>query len=463
MMTRNSSSLREPPGDIDTAVIDGLQEPALLIDADGAQCLAANAAASLALGMAGASQFPLALDSAMPAIATLRAFAHSPSVQTRQSVRVTMWLGGRPVSATCELSHVSATGPRSTVVVKLLEISGNPSEPVDAQHDPPVLPPLRAQPQAPFEPVSAPATAPAPGDEDDEPVAPPLVARDDAQTLKEIARRIREGLPPQSRESAAEPSVPPAVNSAAQRRQDEPVPTAEQPAPAASDPVLHDTRAKLAHELKTPLSAIIAASEIMRDERLGPMGNQNYLGYASDIHESASHALSVITKMLSKATSEPASRNARVDLNDLAVRTVSSMQALAAERELSLDVDLEDGLPYVLGDDTSIRQILLNLLANALKFTPPGGAIRVVTGYLMNGSAFLVVRDTGDGMDQATLDHVFGTDGKIGVRQGGGYGIGLPLVRRLAKDMGADLEIDSAPFKGTVVLLSFPRHLLLDD
>jgi len=79
----------------------------------------------------------------------------------------------------------------------------------------------------------------------------------------------------------------------------------------------------------------------------------------------------------------------------------------------------------------------------------------------MNGSAFLVVRDTGEGMDQATIDEVFNSDaGKIGARRGGGYGIGLPLVRRLAQQIGADIEIDSAPLKGTVVLLSFPKHLL---
>jgi two-component system cell cycle sensor histidine kinase PleC len=215
--------------------------------------------------------------------------------------------------------------------------------------------------------------------------------------------------------------------------------------------------------LKTPLSAIVAASEIMRDERLGPMGNQQYLGYARDIHESAAHALAVITKMLTRATSEAdaAAGVARVDLNDLAARTVSSMQALAAERDLTLDVDLEEGLLLVSADETAVRQILINLLANAFKFTPPGGDIRVVTGYQMNGSAFLVVRDTGEGMDQATIDEVFNSDaGKIGARRGGGYGIGLPLVRRLAQQIGADIEIDSAPLKGTVVLLSFPKHLL---
>lgn len=446
-------------------MIDQLADAALLIDADGAQCLAANAAASLALGLVGASQFPLALDSAMPAIATLRAFARNPASPRAQTVRVTMWLGGRAITALCELSHVDASGNDKVIVVRLLDISGAPAD-NEMPSDPSSMGVGTIVTAAPHL-----AKTVQPDETEVDAESAPPVARDDAQTLKEIARRIREGLSPEPTREAAREKTPERTNSEArppiERTSGTPAP-AEMESSAISytdDPIQSDTRAKLAHELKTPLSAIIAAAEIMRDERLGPMGNRQYLGYARDIHESATHALSVISHMLSvsQGDNDVHSRPHRVDLNDLAVRTVSSMQALAGERELMLDADLEAGLPYVMADETAIRQILLNLLANAFKFTPPGGAIRVATGYLANGSAFLVVRDTGDGMEQAVIDEVFGDQPSPTTRRrDGGYGIGLPLVRKLAKDMGADLEIDSAPLKGTVVLLSFPQNLLLD-
>lgn len=453
------------------ASVDGIAEAALLIDVDAASCLAANAPARLALGLAGASKFPLALDSAMPAIAAMRAYARQHPKPGAQIVKVTIWLAHKPVAALCELSPVSGSAP-TLVVVKLLDLSGATSA---VNGDTATAGPQDAEPLPVCDPPTPAAThqaAVAPSDEaeGEQDVSPP-VPRDDAETLKEIARRIRAGLP-------ARRDAPPPAETATQVNDDTPSQHAARASPrtsgpvsnsdvvqksAAAEPLNRDARARLAHELKTPLSAIVAASEIMRDERLGPMGNQQYLGYARDIHESAAHALAVITKMLTRAASEadaPAGV-ARLDLNDLATRTVSSMQALAAERELTLDVDLEDGLLLVSADETAVRQILINLLANAFKFTPPGGDIRVVTGYQMNGSAFLVVRDTGEGMDQATIDEVFNSDaGKIGARRGGGYGIGLPLVRRLAQQIGADIEIDSAPLKGTVVLLSFPKHLL---
>lgn len=452
-----------------------MPEAVLLIDADGARCLAANAAARLALGFAGASQFPLALDSAMPAIAVLRAYARQNPRPAAETVRVTMWLAGRPVNALCELSPIAGAA-RGTVVVKLLEISGSFVDATEPQlHDDANDNP--AQTSATTRAVPPPAGAPVPvapsasagpaEPDDDEPIAKPPVARDDAETLKEIARRIREGVP--ARRETSEPATAAAVQPVEASL---PVgggagthaPTPPDSTPVAVESLNRDARAKLAHELKTPLSAIVAASEIMRDERLGAMGNQQYLGYASDIHESATHALAVITRMLSRAAAEEEGerRLRRLDLNDLAMRTVSSMDALAAERELILDTDLEEGLPLILADETAVRQILINLLANAFKFTPPGGDIRVVSGYQSNGSAFLVVRDTGDGMDQSTIEDVFNDDAaRVGARRGGGFGIGLKLVRRLARDIGADIEIDSAPLKGTVVLVSFPRHLLM--
>jgi signal transduction histidine kinase len=196
----------------------------------------------------------------------------------------------------------------------------------------------------------------------------------------------------------------------------------------------------------------------MRDEQLGPMGNARYLGYAGDIHESAKHALGVIDAMLTGSTREARTIEA-IDLNELASMTVSAMLPLARASDILLEADCENGRIEIAGDATAVRQIIFNLVSNALKFTPAGGDVRVVTGYLANGTAFLAVRDTGDGMSEETITRAFyGDDARSGPRPGGGYGIGLPMVRHLAESMGAAIDVDSAPGKGTVVLISFQRQ-----
>jgi signal transduction histidine kinase len=225
-------------------------------------------------------------------------------------------------------------------------------------------------------------------------------------------------------------------------------------APPVLDP---DHFAKLAHELKTPLTAIAAAAEIMRDERLGEMGNERYLGYAADIHESATHALNVITALLTESRGPSAAepRLVALDLNAIVERTVSSVQALAEARGLALIFDADESRPHVIANPTAMRQILLNLLTNAIKFTPPGGDVRVATGYIDDGRVFLVVRDTGCGMSGSAhaVSEALPTEAcEPWVR---GNGIGLPLVQRLVREMGAAIEIDSERAKGTVVLIAF--------
>ncbi|MET0409120.1 MAG: HAMP domain-containing sensor histidine kinase, partial [Hyphomicrobium sp.] len=222
--------------------------------------------------------------------------------------------------------------------------------------------------------------------------------------------------------------------------------------------------AKLAHELKTPLTAIAAASEIMRDERLGEMKNARYLSYAADIHESATHALDLIMSLLADRA-KPAvsvSRLIALDLNAIVERTVSSMQALAQSCELTLSFETEGTRPHVVANPTALRQILLNLLTNAIKFTPRGGSVHVTTGHIDDGRVFLIVRDTGCGMTRSGV--AAGSPALLGDRQPAwahSNGIGLPLVETLVRDMGAEIEIESAPLQGTsatIVFADFTRR-----
>jgi signal transduction histidine kinase len=146
-------------------------------------------------------------------------------------------------------------------------------------------------------------------------------------------------------------------------------------------------------------------------------------------------------------------------LNELTAVTVSAMQPLALARGLTLAHETDEGRLEITANRTAIRQILLNLLSNATKFTSAGGEVHAGTGYLPDGSIYLVVRDTGEGMDEDILARSFydESDG-IKRRPGGGYGLGLPMVRRLAEANRGQIEIDSAPGKGTVVLISFPTR-----
>ena len=218
------------------------------------------------------------------------------------------------------------------------------------------------------------------------------------------------------------------------------------PRPAPPEP---SHIARLAHELKTPLSANAAAAEIMRDERLGPIGSEKYRGYASDIYDSARHALGVIAHMLEAARGDdtPAQLSfAEVDLDDLIRGVVSAMMPLAGDAGLVLAAQVGARLPHVVADPTSVRQMLLNLITNAIKFTPAGGEIHVSARYLGDGPVTLEVCDNGPGLD-ATAEHA--------ARKG--LGLGLPLVRAMAAANGADLVIDSAPGQGTAVRIAFRK------
>jgi signal transduction histidine kinase len=221
-----------------------------------------------------------------------------------------------------------------------------------------------------------------------------------------------------------------------------------------------DHLAKLAHELKTPLTAIAAAAEVMRDERLGIMGNTRYLDYAADIHENATHALDVIASLLSESgiSGTPPPRLIALDLNAIVERTVSSVQALAQSRNLSLTFTAESSRPHIVANPTSLRQVLLNLLTNAIKFTPPGGDVRVETGHRPDGRVFLAVRDTGCGINNGDTDApAIAPQNETSQPWLNGSGIGLPLVQRLVNEMHAEFEIERADGKGTLARISFAR------
>jgi len=424
-----TKTLQTPRGDdLDGLLVANGQEPALLVDPARSTLEAADAAAREILGLRENDKLPMALDSAMPALRCLS------RIESNAEAVLDFWVRGRLVSLACGLRPLRDGSGR-----RLVRVAPKPAQ--------------LSAPEAAS--ASTAVTAPA-GKSDPEDVATATagttalpVRRDDRETLREIARRIREGqlLTRSGRIGRIELSSTEA---------DPPGPTAGL-LRAAGEPLDRSALAQVAHELKTPLSAIMAAAEIMRDERLGAMQNARYLGYAGDIHESARHALDVVNEMLAQGAGQ--GRSVAIDLVEVAEAAVSAMQPLAANCGVSLTFEsAEEGLDIV-SNATAVRQILFNLVNNALKFTPQGGDVRVVAGYLDDGAAFLVVRDTGEGMSEAQITRAFFSDASHARRKrrnGGGYGLGLPIVRELAEGIGAALEADSAPGRGTAILLVFP-------
>ena len=206
----------------------------------------------------------------------------------------------------------------------------------------------------------------------------------------------------------------------------------------------------------TPLTAIAVAAEIMRDERLGEMKNARYLSYAADIHESVTHALNVITSLLGDRMkpAAPVSRLITLDLNAIVECTASSVKALAESCGLTLSFNTDGSKPHVVVNPTALRQILFNLLANAIKFTSRGGDIRVATGQMDDGRVFLTVCNTDCSMagSHAELAGPLAAS-DLQPAWARSYGIGLPLVGTLVRNMGAEIKIDSVPQKGTTATI----------
>ncbi len=218
-------------------------------------------------------------------------------------------------------------------------------------------------------------------------------------------------------------------------------------------PVPGPTRALLAHELRTPLSAIAALAEVMKDERLGPMGNSRYLTYAADIHESANHALGVIGAMLDQrhdlsVPQEPC----RTAVDAVISKALAIMGELARKAAVRIKADLAPGALHLAVDHRNLMQILINLLSNALKFTGRGGEVTIATAREPDGGLRLTVADTGCGMrpEASRADEV---------SKGAGYG--LPVVMALAQANGATVDFTSVPGEGTRVAISFPADRVL--
>jgi PAS domain S-box-containing protein len=225
--------------------------------------------------------------------------------------------------------------------------------------------------------------------------------------------------------------------------------------------------ANISHELRTPLNAILGFSEVMRSQRFGALANQKYLGYANDIHESGEHLLSLINDLLDLSKVEAGKLELNftsVNVAGLVEQCLGVLQEHAAAAQVILRKTLPAGLPNVVADQRSVKQILLNLISNAVKFTDPGGQVIVSARLSKAGELKVSVKDTGIGMSEAELSAAVQPFKRIespGRDQVPGTGLGLPLSRALAEANRASFAISSEPRKGTLVEITFPTTRVL--
>ena len=219
--------------------------------------------------------------------------------------------------------------------------------------------------------------------------------------------------------------------------------------------------AQVSHEIRTPLHAILGFAEVMMEERFGPMGNERYKDYLKDIHASGAHVMSLADDLLDLSKIEAGKLElifAPVDANGVIRDCVSLMQPQAARERVIMRVSLYDRLPRVMVDERSLKQIMLNLMSNAVKFNEPGGQVIISTAVDAAGQAVIRVRDTGVGMNETEVGLALAPFGQVGRANGkNGAGLGLPLTKALVEANKAEFSIKSRREQGTLIEIAFPN------
>jgi len=225
-------------------------------------------------------------------------------------------------------------------------------------------------------------------------------------------------------------------------------------------------RAMLAHELRTPLTAIMGFADVMRTELLGPLGHEKYRGYVKDIHCSAQHVLQLCDAVLDLARAQ--SEEIPIEPVDIRIadsvdKALSMLGGMAVEYGIKLETEIAPDFPILHTDRHMLERALINLVSNAIKFTPRGGRVTVVAKVdPADGAVILVISDTGIGIAREDLARVMRPFVQIKAAQNGkrpGSGLGLPITEALVRRLGGEFELRSKPGVGTAATIRFPRAI----
>ncbi len=228
--------------------------------------------------------------------------------------------------------------------------------------------------------------------------------------------------------------------------------------------------ANMSHELRTPLNAIIGFSEVMERQTFGPLGNDRYVEYARNVKDGGTHLLSLIGGILDMSKMESGHtqlEESHFDPGEMIRRCLSIASDRAGAGQVGLTADCDPSMPFLRGDVTKFRQIVLNLVTNGVKFTPAGGHVVVRSRTADTGVFVMQVSDTGVGMKPEDVLRALtpfiqlqdqACNGAHHPSTAEGTGLGLPLVKGLVELHGGWMDIESTPGRGTVITVSLPAH-----
>ena len=225
----------------------------------------------------------------------------------------------------------------------------------------------------------------------------------------------------------------------------------------------------VSHELRTPLNAIIGFSEIMEQKMFGPIGDDKYDGYVTDIADSGRHLLGIINGILDLSRAEAGKLEMReddVDVVDVIDRALKMSRDEAAKQGVRLAFTPPEQELIVWADEGLLRQVMVNLVSNAVKFTGHGGLVDVSADRTAQGGIRIEVSDTGVGIEADKLDVIvepFIQVESAMARENGGVGLGLPLVKKIVEMHDGKLKIESEPGVGTTVSVTLPKARWIED
>ena len=228
-----------------------------------------------------------------------------------------------------------------------------------------------------------------------------------------------------------------------------------------------DFLAKVSHEIRTPLNAILGFAEVIMEERFGPIANERYKEYMTDIHTSGAHVMSLVNDLLDLSKIEAGKLELdfnAVDANRIVAECVSLIQPQASRERVIVRQSLAPRLPNIVADERALRQIVLNLLSNAVKFNEEGGQVIVSTALTDAGHAVIRIKDTGIGMSESEIETALEPFRQIATaRATRGTGLGLPLTKALIEANRASFSIKSKKAEGTLVEVAFPPTRVLAE
>ena len=225
--------------------------------------------------------------------------------------------------------------------------------------------------------------------------------------------------------------------------------------------------ATMSHELRTPLNAILGFSEVMNKEIMGPLNNAVYRDYTKNIHSSGAHLLNLINEILDLSRIEAGKyelNESAINICDILDDCQSLLKLRAESKGLELIEDYGADLPQFWADERAIRQVALNLMSNAIKFTPRGGTVTLSARLASDGGLKIQVTDTGPGIPADELPKVmqaFGQRSLAHQTAEGGTGLGLPIVKSLVELHGGTFELRSELRQGTEATVSLPKKRIM--